>query len=180
MSIYDPSDYKTGDAVPSNKAMDLNDNAKVFDVFQNSQIPSVKSRLGVAIKTIWQLGQEFDQNIENWNATFQAQFKYKYIKSFAEANSAGEKITDATRLNAYSVGVGENVEWYGLIQSTTIPSGGLPIPPTPDNNWYQVNSVKFENILPPIIGGARDTRFVMSPSAAAVRMGISDASPLDD
>ena len=44
MSIQDPSDYKTGDAVPSGAAMDVNDNAKVFDVFQNAQVPSVKTR----------------------------------------------------------------------------------------------------------------------------------------
>lgn len=143
MSTQDPSDYKTGNAVPSNTAKDLNDNAKVFDAISNAQIPSVKSRLGVDIKTIWQQGQEFDRNVENWNNTFQAQFTYKYIKSFTEANAAGEKITDATRLNAYSVGTAPDIEWYGLIQSTIIPVDGLDIPSSPDDNWTPVDAVKL-------------------------------------
>jgi hypothetical protein len=150
MSTQDPSIYKTGNSVPSNAAQDVNDNAEVFDVFSNSQIPFVKSRLGADIKTIWQHGQDFDQNVENWNNTFEAQFTYKYIKSFEDANNAGEKITDATRLNAYSVGTEPNLVWYGLIQSTTIPSGGLDIPAEPNDNWVKldyVNKTYLENQL---------------------------------
>lgn len=144
MSIYDPSDYKTGDAVPSNKAMDLNDNAKVFDVFQNAQVPSVKSRLGIQIKTVWQQGQDFIKASNARDKAFDAQFMFKRIKSFSDAHSAGEKITDATRLNSYSTGSGDSVEWWGLIQSTTIPPEGLPIPATPDDNWSLVSSLSVD------------------------------------
>ena len=143
MSIKDPSDYKTGDAVPSNKAMDLNDNAKVFDVFQNSQIPSVKSRLGVDIKTVWQQEQDFIEASNKRDKAFDAQFMFKRVKSFADAHAAGEKITDLTRLNSYSTGAGDAVEWWGLIQSTTIPDDGLPIPSSPDENWALVSALSL-------------------------------------
>lgn len=87
--------------------------------------------------------QKFSDTQDSWNATFGAQFSYKYIKSFADANTAGEKITEATKLNAYSTGTAPNLEWYGLIQSTVIPVGGLDIPAAPDDNWVLVDAVNI-------------------------------------
>lgn len=86
------------------------------------------------------------QNVDAWDKTFDAQFSYKYIKSFTAANAASEKITEATKLNAYSKGTAPNIEWWGLIQSTTIPVGGLPIPAAPDDNWGRVDGVSPDEV----------------------------------
>ena len=53
MATLDPSTYKTGNHVPSNKAEDLSDNARVFDVFMNDKSGNyVLDRQGVPIPTI--------------------------------------------------------------------------------------------------------------------------------
>ena len=53
MATIDPSEYKTGNPVPSNKAEDLSDNARVMDVFVNaSAAEKVLDRLGRPLTTI--------------------------------------------------------------------------------------------------------------------------------
>ena len=53
MATIDPSEYKTGNPVSSNKAEDLSDNARVMDVFVNaSAAEKVLDRLGRPLPTI--------------------------------------------------------------------------------------------------------------------------------
>lgn len=53
MATPDPSEYKTGNPVPSNKAEDVSDNARVFDVLINDQDnEEVLSRTGKKLTTV--------------------------------------------------------------------------------------------------------------------------------
>ena len=139
MSIYDPSDYKTGDAVPSNKAMDLNDNAKVFDVFQNSQIPSVKSRLGIDIKTVWQQEQDFISAENARDVKFDSQYIYKNSGLWSDAP---DQITDAEKLSYWIFTDGSG---YAVKGSVTLPIT-KPASPVNDENWFVATSVNINQM----------------------------------
>lgn len=121
----------------------VNAAGQTVDTVTNPDTGNVDKTIPFVIES---MENEFDAAQDSWNATFDAQFSYKYIKSFVDANAAGEKITDATRLNAYSIGTAPNLEWYGLIQSTVIPAGGLDIPAVPDDTWTVVDAVKLNQM----------------------------------
>ena len=140
MSIQDPSDYKTGDAVPSNKAMDLNDNAKVFDVFQNANIPFVTSRLGKSIKTIYGNQHDIDTKIAGWEVSINSQFIYKNGGAWADAP---DQITDEYKLTYWTITRSDGQEeGYAVKGSVTLPIT-KPSSPINDDNWFLATSVNL-------------------------------------
>ena len=140
MSIQDPSDYKTGAAVPSNKAMDLNDNAKVFDVFQNANIPFVVSRLGKTIKTIYGNQQDIDSKIAGWEVSINSQFIYKNGGAWADAP---DQITDEYKLTYWTITRSDGQEeGYAVKGSVTLPIT-KPVSPINDENWFLATSVNL-------------------------------------
>jgi len=144
MSIQDPSDYKTGDAVPSNKAMDLNDNAKVFDVFQNAKIPFVKSRLGFEIPTIYGV-------ISGFNNKINSQFIYKNGGVWADAP---DQITDDYKLTYWTIIRSDGQEeGYAVKGSVTLPIA-KPASPVNDDNWFLVTSVNLTQMRNEIFNAA--------------------------
>ena len=110
MSIQNPSDYRTGDAVPCGAAMDVNDNAKVFDVFQNAQVPFVKTRLGVDIPTIYGVISSFDQQINS-------QYIYKNGGNWSNAPA---QITEADKLTYWEY-PDDSGNGYAVKGSVTLP-----------------------------------------------------------
>ena len=129
MSIQNPSDYRTGDAVPSGAAMDVNDNAKVFDVFQNAQVPFVKTRLGVDIPTIYGVISSFEQQINS-------QYIYKNGGNWSNAPA---QITEADKLTYWEY-PDDSGNGYAVKGSVTLPLA-KPASPVNDDNWFLATSV---------------------------------------
>ncbi len=136
MSIQDPSDYKTGDAVPSNKAMDLNDNAKVFDVFQNEKIPFVKNRLGVNIPTIFGVISGFNQQVNS-------QYIYKNGGVWADAP---DQITDSDKLTYWTITRSDGQEEGYAVKGYVALPIDKPATPINDSNWFLATSVNKDQL----------------------------------
>lgn len=133
MSIQDPSDYKTGNAVPSKSAMDTNDNAKVFDAFSNAEIPSVQSRLGKPIKTLYQHGKDFTDTLDS------LAMQYTIVNSGNWSVVAGQEITEQDRLKGYEYPDNSN-ELYAVRGSVMLPIT-RPSSPIGDNRFYLASAV---------------------------------------
>ncbi|AUR86111.1 coil containing protein [Vibrio phage 1.082.O._10N.261.49.E4] len=83
---------------------------------------------------------EIDQLAENQrdqlNATFQAQFAYTRIGNISDY--AGQQLPEADKLNAYQY-PDDSGEWYGAVQSQAFPIV-IPSDPSMDNGWALVSA----------------------------------------
>ena len=81
------------------------------------------------------------------SATVAAQFQYKFIGSFA-AHTGDVVVTAANKLNAYSTGTAPNVQWWGIVQSSTFPIT-VPADPTADPKWVALAQINpYANAMP--------------------------------
>lgn len=74
---------------------------------------------------------------DQFDATFQAQFTYKHIGNISDY--VGDLLSESKKLNSYQY-PDDSGEWYGPIQSQTFPVT-IPADPTVDEGWVLTSNV---------------------------------------
>ncbi|AUR90915.1 coil containing protein [Vibrio phage 1.152.O._10N.222.46.E1] len=82
-----------------------------------------------------------DTALEDFEATFRAQFVYKRIGNISDV--VGQQLPESDKLNSYQY-PDDSGEWYGPVQVQVFPIT-IPTDPSSDDGWALVNALTVDN-----------------------------------
>lgn len=117
-------------------------NAGSVDEFVTSDSDTFVDQDGGEHITISGIETLAENQRDQFDATFQAQFAYKRIGNISDY--VGNSLPETDKLNSYQY-PDDSGEWYGPIQSQTFPVT-IPADPTSDDKWAAVNALTSESL----------------------------------